>query len=460
MKFGLEAEKFIFNLSTNRPSKGVFSFIDALSDYRSFNTDKNQFENKVTNEFVLNMVEFSTTPSFSPMEVLKDYLFNYLLLQEVASREQVAIVPFGALPMDYLPQMTPKWPYYVQNSVLAGRKQKTWTMEKNSPLRAAGNCAGIHAHIELETRPEFLFSNQELKSKFNMGVMLSPLIAFSSSPYFFGKHEANSMRALRYYEGVYKKSPLNGGLPPIMETSQDVLNYVLSSIHNWEKMATKVGFKHEEIQLLLSKKSANWNPVRWNSQWNTIEMRFLDSDSIEMDATKFVWICTAMKCLDLKGDALETEVLKTKKKKLDRGMLDEVFRTSGKKICILPTEHITELFNRAMMRGTKDPLVEHYLYRLEWHCLQSLDIEYRWLFKILQRSLASHLTTSESILKKTRGKARITNETAVSLVLEAMDNQNKIISSLRKYLPDVFQHLEESGPQSFRGKPKKRSKLS
>lgn len=446
MKFGLEAEKFIFNMEKNIPSKGVFSFIDALSDFRSFQSDRRPLENKISNEFVLNMVEFSTTPSSSPMEVLKDYLLNYLMVQSIAAREHVGLVPMGSLPMDFLPQMTPKWAYYVQNSVLAGRKQKKWTMEKNSPLRSAGNCAGIHVHIELETKPEFLFSNNELKNKFNLALMLSPLVAFSSSPYFFRRHKASSMRGQSYYQGVYKNFPLHGALPNVMESSVEVLNYVQASFKNWKKLATDIGFKDEEVDFLLSKKSANWNPVRWNAQWNTIECRFLDSDSIEMDAAKFVWICTSMNRVDLKGEALETETLKTKKK-LDKGMISESLKTNGRNLSILPTSAIHDLFHRAVQSGTRDPLVELYLNHLQDFCEASLDPDHKWLFRILKRALAGHLSTTELILKETKSRSIITNQTATALVLGAIERQDKIEATLKKYLPEVFQHLEKAGPQ-------------
>ena len=119
MKFGLESEKFLFDVHTQRPSKGVFRFLDALSDFDGLGTDLGQ---QITNEFVLNMVELGTSPSSVPMEVIKEYLFNHLLLQSVAQRENVALVSLGSMPMDYQPHMLPKWPYFVQNSILAGKK--------------------------------------------------------------------------------------------------------------------------------------------------------------------------------------------------------------------------------------------------------------------------------------------------------------------------------------------------
>jgi hypothetical protein len=445
MMFGLESEKFIFNLKTGMPSKGVFSFLDALSDFHRIH-GKDSVDTRVTNEFVLSMVEIGTAPSHSPMEVLKDYLTNYLMIQSIASREEVTLTPLASLPMDYLPHMTPKWAYYVQNSILAEKKQKGWMMEKSSPLRAAGNCAGIHVHTEIETPPEFLFSSSELKNKFNMGLMLTPLIAFASSPYFFGRHEANSMRGLRYYSGVYRKHPLNGGLPNVMETSVDVLNYTKESSEHWMKEALRLGFKKAEIQALTATKGANWNPVRWNCRWNTIELRCIESDLVSLEASKFIWICSSMKRFDVEGEALETETLKSVKK-LDRRMIAESLDVSGKRVSILPSHALRELFDRAILHGTKDPLVEQYLHCLSAFVKPSLEPEYKWIFKILQRVLDKHQSTSDVILKKTRGKKRITNEYAGQIVREAINEQDKVALALKRYVPEVFQQLEEMVPQ-------------
>src|SRR5690606_21888550 len=167
MMFGLEAEKFLFNVKEKKPSENVFTFLDALSDFKACQYHSKE-QLKATNEFVLNMLEINAAPSTSPLEVLKDYFYHFLMLKKVAAREEVAIVPFASLPIEFIPHMTPKWSYYIQNSILAGEKQMDWTMNKNTPLNAAGNCAGVHVHLQVSTPPEFLFSNNELRDKFNM----------------------------------------------------------------------------------------------------------------------------------------------------------------------------------------------------------------------------------------------------------------------------------------------------
>lgn len=412
MKFGLEAEKFIFDNRRGIPSESVFSLLNALSDYELSN-------NNITNEFVLNMVEFGTTPSESPSEVLKEYLFNYRMIQNVASREQVSLVPLGALPMDFIPHMTPKLSYYVQNSILSGAKRPDWMMELDSPLRSAGNCAGVHVHAEVETRPEFLFSNHELQNKFNMGLMMTPMIGFSSSPYFFLSHEARSMRGLRYYEGVYKKFPLNGGMPPVMDSSGQVLEFMMHGQEHWLLKGEKLGFTHSEMQSLICAKGANWGPVRWNGNWNTIEIRCIDSDTPELDGAKFIWMCAAMKRMDIKGENLQCHVLDPTRK-LDAGLVAECFKLSGNEVSILSTHQLREMFHRAIMGGTKDELVEAYLHELGDFAKGGLKEEDSLLFNRLLEVLDNHQTTGEILLSKMKHQTSITETQARSLVDEAI----------------------------------------
>ncbi|MES2525552.1 MAG: hypothetical protein V4598_00635 [Bdellovibrionota bacterium] len=445
MKFGMESEKHIFNLETKKPSEGVFSFIEALTEFRG-NRYHTLGDNKTTNEFVLNMIEFGTTPSESPMEVLKDYLLHYLMVRKVAKREKVALVPLASLPLDFLPHMVSKWGYYVQNSILSGRKQDGWMMKPDSPLRAAGNCAGIHVHVEIETAPEFLYSNRELMDKFNMGLQLTPMIAFSSSPYFFGKHSAMSMRGHSYYNETYKHFAINGALPSVMSSSMAVLDGVRKSIDHWMLRGTEIGFNRDQLEGLMRGKGANWNPVRWNRTWNTIELRCLDSDSIELDASKFLWITSCMKRMDLKGEALQCRPLNTERR-VDRGMLREAFQLSGREVAILPTHAISEIFERAIEFGTRDDLVEEYLHALAEFSVAGLQPEEKRIFTLLYRTLETHRTTSEWMLNRTGRKAAISNEEAAALVIESISRQDQVIQNFRSEAPEIFSLLDEMVPQ-------------
>ncbi|HXH32699.1 MAG TPA: hypothetical protein VNJ01_18010 [Bacteriovoracaceae bacterium] len=447
MNFGLESEKLLFNLTKNRPSEGVFRIIDALSDYNSiFGKD---ITARVSNEFVLNMIEIGTSPSPEPMEVIKDYLLTLMLVQTISNREDVALVPLGSLPMDYLPHILPKWPYYVQNSILDHKKQESWNMEHLSPLRAAGNCAGIHVHVELETAPEFLFMNRELQDKFNMGLCLSPMIAFSSSPYFFDKHEATSMRGMSYYHGVYAKEKLNGGLPPVMGSSEEVLRYFDKGINAWIERGMALGFPKDNLLELTRKKGANWNPVRWNRAWNTIEIRCLDSDRMDLDSAKFVLATAAMSRMDLQGEKLQCEPLKTTKNSLDANLIDQCFEVTGMKVSILPSELLMELFDRSMKSGLRDPLVARYLRKLQDFAQEKAPEHLAWAFTLLDGILESQMTTSEVILSFTNGSRKLTATQAIDVVHLAIDEQKKNLPAFQALFPEVFARLDASDPRQM-----------
>jgi hypothetical protein len=445
MKFGLESEKHLYDLKKNRPSNGVFRFIDALADYNDdFGKD---VLSRVTNEFVLNMIEIGTIPSDEPIDVIKDYLFNLLLVENVSIREDVALVPLGALPMDFLPHILPKWAYYLQNSILDGKKQDNWNMENSSPLKAAGNCAGIHMHVEIETAPEFLFSNRELQDKFNMGLMMSPLIALGSSPYSFGKHEASSMRAKSYYQGVYKNDPLLGGLPPVMESSAEVLIYFQQGMFSWIDRGMQLGFPQEDLIRLTNKKGANWSPVRWNRAWNTIEIRCIDSDRMDLDAAKFILVCNAMSRMDINGEKLECREIEGNQE-LSQEVVKTCFSISENVVMIPSTALINDLFNRAVKSGMRDPLVKQYLNRLMNFAYDKAPKHHSWAYDMLKELILHNQTTSEKILTSTKNAVTISYEAANQIVLHAIEEQKKSVETVRRLFPDIFERLKVADSKS------------
>lgn len=430
MKFGIEIEKFLFDLKHNCPSEGVFCFIDALTDLELYE-DTDPIKH-VTNEFVLNLIEMTTQASHRPREVLKGYLQNYLLLKSVARRESATLVPMGSMPMPYQPRMTPKWSYFVQNSILDSKIQSSWVMNESSPLTAAGNCAGVHIHIEVETPPEYLFSNRELMDKFNLALMLTPMIAFASSPYFFGRHWANSMRGENYFYGVYKNFPHQGGLPPVMKSSEEVLLFFRESIQAWVKRGVEIGLPEDDLNRLTSKKGASWNPIRWNKQWNTIELRCLDSDRTDLDFAKFIWVCGALKRADLKGEALQTIIIPDLK--LSHKLIQECFQVENGKVKILSSQIIKELFDRAIRYGLKDELVHSYLKKIGEFAKSGVEPENESLFEVLWSALDKKETTSDILLEKVSGADTISNESATELVNLAIENEQNVLNSITKLI--------------------------
>lgn len=433
MKFGLEAEKFLFDINHKRPSQGVFRFIDALSDLDA--------DYHITNEFVLSMVEIVTSPSTKTMNVLSDYILNYLMFNSIAQRESVTMVGLGSLPMDYQPHMTPKWPYVVQNSILDKKLNPSFVMDKSSPLTPAGNCAGIHIHAEITTQPEYLFSTRELQDKFNLGLMLTPLIAFSSSPYFFGEHEALSMRAHRYFNGVYHNFPLNGGLPHVMESSEEVLKFFKYSSDHWVKAGVSIGIPEEDLEKLVSNKGASWNPIRWNRAWNTIELRCLDSDRLDFDCAKFIWATGAMRRLDLKGEALKCRVLAAGE--LNASTIAECFEVKGGEVTILSSSALKELFQLAIKDGLNHPLVEGYIQKLAVFARVGVEKEALPIFEILLQALRKKETTSEYILEIFGNENEINKEKALRIVSTVIERESLVLKNLLRHFPETDQRVQK-----------------
>jgi hypothetical protein len=451
MKFGFESEKLLFDLKDDSIYHGVFRLVDALSDYVTYHGE--DIPRRVTNEFVLNMVEMNTLASPSQREVMEDYLLLHQIVSDVSLREKVVPLPLAAVPFQFTPNMVPKWAYYVQNSILSGKRLKDWALSPLSPLADAGNCAGLHAHFEIETPPEFLVFSDELVHKHNIGLMLTPMTAFSASPYFYEEHSAASMRASRYYLGVYEKFPLNGSLPPVMSTSEEVLRYTLSGIESWIETGVRIGFSREDMRKLTSKKGANWSMIRWNRTWNTIELRCLESDRVDYDIGKFAWVAGAMKRLDLKGEALLPRALKTQAK-LDGKMIEEAFSVAGKEVAILPTAAIHELTGRAVKNGLRDELVERYLHRLGEFARAGVEEDCLPVFDILKAALDQRSTTAEKMLAALGNAPKITPEQCIPVIRDLLTQERLVLHQLRAHFPSVIpKHRSEIFPSLAQKKP-------
>jgi len=434
MKIGFESEKILYQLQEKSIYHGVFRLVDALSDYVSFHGE--DIPDKVSNEFVLNMVEMNTIASPSQREVVEDYLLLYQIVRDVSSRDNVVPLPLSAVPFHFTPTMVPKWAYYVQNSILSGKRLKDWALLETSPLADAGNCAGLHAHFEIEALPEFLMFDRELCDKHNMGLMLTPMVAFASSPYFLSDHSAHSMRGKRYYYGVYANHPLNGGLPPVFKSSEEVLRYTHSGLEHWIGQGTSIGFKEDDLRKLIVKKGANWSMVRWNRTWNTIELRCLESDRIDYDVAKFIWVAGAMKRLDLKGEALKPVTLPDTP--LSQELIEQSLQVTETEVTILPTQAIHDLTNRAIQFGLSDALVECYLKRLAEFARPGVDEDCMNTFAILERVIESKRTTSALVLEMTGGTPSLTQEKCLPHIEKLIEQNSVALKNLRADFPTAI----------------------
>jgi hypothetical protein len=285
----------------------------------------------------------------------------------------------------------------------------------------------MHVHAELEGEPAGVLETNELMDKFNLALMLSPLVAISSAPYFFGIHRACNMRAASYFYQLYADFPLNGQLPPVMRSSAEVWDYSSRSLRQWAGEGWRIGYPFSQLNQLLANKGANWNPVRWNRRWNTIEMRFFDSDFQHLEEGKFALAMLALRRLSLDQEALTCQILPSAALELQ---IDQCFDVVAGKVMILDSANLSTLFHRATYQGLRDPLVVDYLSRLvsfakRGACGQELG----WL-AIIETILSGAPSTSETILDITAEAAQISDAEGRKIVDWALKESRLIHPSL------------------------------
>jgi gamma-glutamyl:cysteine ligase YbdK (ATP-grasp superfamily) len=444
MKFGLESEKFLFNVRTNKPSEQSFDVIARLNQIKRRGFDAK----RICHEFVLHMLEFNSLAAASPLEVLQDYILHESILNQVLQEMGLATVPLGSLPLKYSQHMVDAFSYHVQNSILTHHQRDDLLLDDATPLRWAGNCAGMHVHIELESPVDEIPHSHELQDKFNMGLMLTPLIAFASSPYFFGSHQAASMRGLHYYYHLYHEYPLSGALPPVVDGPEELMQFIDQGNAQWIREGQRLGFARAEMLKLVGNKGANWNPVRWNRTWNTIELRCFDSDRPELDCAKFVWVTGAMQRMSLMGEALSCRPL-ISEGPLNLSVVEQCFAVSDGVVNVLDSRGISEIFQRAIYSGTRDPLVQNYLQRLAEFSRPGISPELTYLHDYLLEVLQGHDTTAERILQQCHYAHEIDQQQALEIIHQAISEKSEFLMDqkwLSQFIPAAvapFRNLTE-----------------
>jgi hypothetical protein len=444
MKFGMESEKIIYDLKDKKVSNCAQRTLQALEDYKlRFGLEE---ASRVTGEFVHNMLEMASSPHEDILEVAKDYLVSYQLVRDACARTQKTVLPLGSFPVFFQPTMVSQWKYYVKNAILSQSADTGWTLEQDHALFSASNCAAAHIHSEVETLPEFLTFSRELMDKHNLAVSLTPFGAFSSSPYFESKHDAKSMRALRYYFGTYREFPQFGGIPPLVRSSAELLGFYQDSMRDWENRASKLGFNAEEMHRLTLKDAFFWGVVRWNRKWNTIEMRFLDSDLVGMDLAKFAVLSSAMKRADIKGEHLHTRLIPIREDQvserdtagLDRMLAErmpEALAVSGSEVAILPTILLKRLVHLSVLEGLSNRLVHAYVGKIFDFARKNLGPTEQWMAAPVLQAYEDGITTSDRILKLANRKKTLRKEDADEIIEEILITENVQFERLKGALP-------------------------
>src|SRR5438445_1007158 len=98
VRFGFESEKILFNTARERVFHGVHHLLDALSDL-----GREDDARRVGPEFVLNMVEIVSSASGSLLDVAREYIRSYAVMETVAARASVVMLPVGAYPLPFKP---------------------------------------------------------------------------------------------------------------------------------------------------------------------------------------------------------------------------------------------------------------------------------------------------------------------------------------------------------------------
>jgi len=459
MKFGLESEKMIYDLKEKKISNSAQRMLQSLEDYKVIYGDSDV--NRVTGEFVHSMIEMSSSPTTDVFGVVRDYLFSYELVKEVADRTGGRLLPMGSYPLSYQPTMVSKWEYHVKNSILSNNPDVGWELSPEHGLFAAANCAGVHVHAELETQLQFHPFSNEIIDKHNLAVALIPLCAFSSSPYSEGIHEAKSMRAHRYFYGIYEKFSKGSGIPPMFSSSLSLLRYYLQTGRTWISRGESLGYDPEELQKLTVGNGANWGMVRWNYKWNTIEMRCFDTDLVGMDLAKFTLASRALKRADLKGEHLHTRILfgenadlPTEIEKQDaliKTLLPELLAVNAGDVSVLPTILMNRLIYLSVTEGLSNGLVYDYVGRVIKFASYELDWKEKWVANTLTKAYFDCESTSDWILKLTNKKKNLRPEEVDALIHELLKKEDGQLERLRSGLPKDMQPPKESPFHALKG---------
>jgi len=447
MKFGLESEKIIYDSKEKRITNKAYQIIDALSDYKiPYGDDPVE---RVKNEFVLNMIELVSNPSESLMDVARDYLFSYEIVRDAATRHNVVLLPIASFPLSFQPSMVTKWPYLVQNSILSKVYEPGWDLKPEHAMFTAANCSGVHIHCEMMTPIEFAPFHHELMSKHNLASALTPLIALSSSPYFQGEHEAKSMRVKKYFIELYGNR-LQGGFPEIYTNSLETVRHYYDSYTDWLKQAKEIGYDPGNIAKMIKETGADWGMVRWNRKWNTVEIRCLDNDFVDMNIGKFVAAAGALRFL-AKLPAVDLQVLPLPKSDSVveiREKIVRAFEIDQNTLWVLHTKDLHEVLTQAADQGLESDLVYEYLKKLVHFSIRHLQNEEKWLLIPIIQAIKNRSSTSDWILSKMGKAKKLNRETWDKFFEEMIHEENNRFQHVRAKLPTHLQPpVEHPFPQ-------------
>lgn len=447
MKFGMESEKLLWDTRTRSIAHSANRILASLDDYKVVYGDAPV--DRVTGEFVLNMIEIASSPSEDLLDVVRDYLFSYELIRDVAARGGVVPLPLAASPVSFDPIMVAKWRYFVQNAALTRDPNVGWLLRPQHKLFDAANCAGVHIHIDVATPAEFVAFDPDFARMHNVAAMLAPLVALGSSPYFRGVHEASSMRALRYYFGVYAECPELGGMPPVSDDPVDLVRYYYDGLRSFRRRGRDVGIDANDMDRLTERAGTHWGMVRWNRRWNTIELRCLDTDFVDLNLAKLATVAGVVRRAASdwtvrvgpagRGAPAARDVWDASADPLLEDLLTSFVDRPHKTLNVLPQPMLHRLIWLAITDGLTHPLVYAYLLRIVKFAHVGLRPHELRLLQPLLEVLKSRRSTAEAVLERTGHAARIDEATSTGIVEHAIEEEQRRYSKIRGVLPAELQ---------------------
>ncbi len=244
---------------------------------------------EVTRECALNLIELGSYPNIEGTDTMKSLLEGLQLLLTSAQEAGYGILPLGAYPGKFTPEMRNDPRYRVQGKLFGKNR-----------FQIAGRCAGYHCHYAL---PWGVFDSQKLMLKnlsdsknqeylvnaFNFLVAADPALTtfMQSSPFYQGRHLAKDSRMLvyrgseelGYSKGLYANFPTFGSLPSYVHAGSDLKSRIDERSSTWKKTLTDAGVRESDMPSYRSILDTNWAPVKINAH-GTFEQRGMDMNRL------------------------------------------------------------------------------------------------------------------------------------------------------------------------------------
>jgi len=296
-RVGLEQEFFLVE-DSGRPSQRADEFLRIC---QAVTEEESGSAACFAPEFVLGLVEVTTSPVYTISDLEREYAQNLALALRTARSLGLRLYPLGAYPLPLEPAVRDGLDYRLQVSTVGPER-----------FVDAGRCAGTHLHLELQAGTVDAWAaisatassaaREEVLNIYNLATALDPaLIALTRScPFFDGKATGLAVRTVHYrgnagfaWQGVYTDLPQVGALLPYADDAEHLIKQQFDRYEAWLAAMDRAGVERRHFaeaggDLL----RPAWNPVRLNRQ-GTLELRGMDSNYPEVTLTTAAMILGA-----------------------------------------------------------------------------------------------------------------------------------------------------------------------